>query len=208
MTDPEEFWDAVFRRGDRRWVKDRSADELVGSMMMVGPFEEDLERARSVLDVGPGEARLLRRTRSVRKAWAIEVSSGRRAELDRLGIHAVAPDCGPYLVADLAWSTGCFQHCTPEMQKTLLRQVFKALRPGGVFYLQCVQHREGFPDCREEDRLPAGRYCVPFAEFMQWPETDGFTCTNLVWQHMGRDCPIIAWWVRLVKDAPVAGEGS
>ena len=203
-VNPAEFWDDVFRNNRREWVKDRSADETIGMLSMVGPFEEELREAKVVLDVGPGEARLLRELAD-KNRWAIEISAVNRERLKKNGISAYPPD-GFWGHSDrrvnLAWSISCFPHCDIPTQKKLLQQVYLMLVDGGVFYLEGVEPVPGAPEPAEVDRGPAGRHTVTIEEFSQWEETEGFVCTDIVKRSFGKSCPVSGWVMRLVKEKP------
>lgn len=198
MTRPSEFWDDVFRNQRREWVADKSAEELIGILALAGPFEADLAAARSVLDVGPGEARLLKKCQSDGK-WthAIEVSTVNRERLLQAGIrvHAFEP-------IDLAWSLSCFPHCDYPTQRALLAEVKQRLRPGGVFYLEGVQAAPGHAEAPEPIKMPAGRYTRTLEGVMDWPEYAGFHLTSMIsGREFGDGCPVVGWIARLVKQS-------
>lgn len=201
---PSEFWDDVFRNNRREWVKDRSADETIGMLSMVGPFEEELREAKAVLDVGPGEARLLRELTCTRVA--VEISGVNRVRLQREGIAVYLPAEKLYPKEenriDLAWSISCFPHCDIPTQKKMLRQVHALLRDGGVFYLEGVEPVPGAPEVGEEVKGPAGRHTVTVEEFSEWEETAGFVCTDVIKRSFGKSCPVSGWVMRLVKEKP------
>lgn len=214
MTRASEFWDDVFRNQRREWVADKSAEELIAILALAGPFRDDLAAARSVLDVGPGEARLLKQCVAEGKyASAIEVSAVNRERLKAAGIAVTCQECHnpinyhdadgkPLRPIDLAWSLSCFPHNDYPTQRALLAEVKQRLRPGGVFYLEGVQVAPGHEGSalHEDVRMKAGRYTATVQEVAQWPEYAGlWRTTGVFGREFGKGCPVTGWILRLVK---------
>ena len=191
----EAFWDDVFVHDRTDWVKDHPPDHFLDVLELSGPFATELERAKTVLDVGPGRGRLLEACLR-RRRHAVEISATNARRLQARGVVVHAPGETIAAEVDLAWSVSCFPHCDPAMQRVLLAQVYGALRPGGVFYLEHVRARPGYPYCREEDKLPAGRHCADPGDFLTaWPGS------AFRWKErsLGDDCPVRQWVARCVK---------
>lgn len=196
----EVFWDEVFTGGKTDWVKDHPPEHFLGVLGLAGPFAAELAAAQTVLDVGPGRGRLLDACPDKRRL-AVEISAVNRRLLASRGTVVFAPGEAMAAVVDLAWSVSCFPHCDASMQGVLLAQVCHFLRPGGTFYLEHVSARPGFPDCRDEDRLPAGRHCAdPARVALEWlllaSPGGSFTWVE---RSLGDDCPVRGWVARCEK---------
>lgn len=195
MDDPraEAFWDDVFASGKSAWVVAHPLEHFLGVLGCAGPFQKDLDAARAVLDIGPGHGAAL--AAATGRRIAVEISAVNRLALERQGFEVLAPEAFGALdrEVDLAWSTSCFPHCPPEMQGWLLVCTHRALRPGGVFYLEHVMQRPGFADCAEALRLPAGRYVLDPAR-LAWPGPYTWARRDL-----GPDCPLFSWVARCEK---------
>ena len=196
-----DFWNFVHRDRRVEWCADHPVKYFTDLFDRVGPFSEDLRGALSVLDVGPGYAQVLRSLPEHVRKYAVEVSEENRKRLGEHGIAAMEPGvqiltmCGVHL----AWSVSCLPHCEWEMVRTLLHQVAAALVPGGRFYAESVDQREGFPDCPEEARLLAGRYWVPVERMVDEARLVGFDIENVVNVSLGEACPLTSYLMRLRK---------
>lgn len=185
----QEFWDDVFANDRSEWVAPHPPAYFLEYLSRLGNgFPEHLARARAVLDVGPGRALLLRALPDTIAKYAVEVSEVNRESLRLAGIHTELPSNA----VDLAWSVSCFPHC-PDFTKTvLMRDVADALRPGGLFFLECVEQRPGFSDAIDETiRLPAGRYVTPMARMLELGRAHGLEPVATLGEiQFGERCPV------------------
>lgn len=203
MTTPREFWDDVFVRGRSDFVADHPPQYFFDILNLAGPFQEKFGLADQVLDVGPGFGRLLQAHTQIpakRYNFAIELSEVNAKRLAEEKIADVFPPGSHGLDGfniDLAWSVSCFPHCDYNTQVTLIEQVWRALRPGGEFYLEHVDIKPGAADCAEEYRMAVGRYHVSPPGVVS-AGYEGFHVEKIVTREIGSDL-VYGWVARLVR---------
>ncbi len=192
------FWDDVFANDRSEWVAPHPPSYFLDYLSTVGNgFPEHLAAAHSVLDVGPGRAQLLASLPATVERFAIEVSDVNRARLHAGGIRTDLPSGA----VDLAWSVSCFPHCPDDTKDRLMGRVAAALRPGALFFLECVEQRPGFSDSIDEHiRLPAGRYVVPVDRMIDLGRSHGLTPTASIREiQFGASCPVQGYIVCFQK---------
>jgi SAM-dependent methyltransferase len=196
----QEFWDDVFSNDRSEWVAPHPPSYFLEYLSRAGNrFPDHLAAAGSVLDVGPGRARLLRSLPATVTKYALEVSEVNREALRLAGIHTELPGNA----VDLAWSVSCFPHC-PDFTKTLLmRDTADALRPGGLFFVECVEQRPGFSDSIDDSiRLPAGRYVMPMQRMIELGRAHGLIPVAEVGAiQYGDRCPVQGYIICFQKPA-------
>lgn len=199
------FWDRVHATHDVRWVADHAAAEHMSFFMMLGgTFEDEFTAARSVLDIGPGYARLLRACGPETARYAIEISDVNRERLAEAGIKVIRP--GDMLTlprgqVDLAWSVSCLQHCDWPMTHLLISQLAEALRPGGIAYIEAVEQRHGREITVEPNKMAGGQYVVPQETLIIEAASVRLACTHVVENpEVTAVFPIRAYFLRLVKE--------
>ncbi|MFN7955776.1 MAG: class I SAM-dependent methyltransferase [bacterium] len=192
------FWNDVFANDRSEWVAPHPPSYFLEYLSRVGDgFPERLQAAEAVLDVGPGRARLLHSLPPTVAKFAIEVSEVNRRALHAAGIRTDLPSRG----IDLAWSVSCFPHCPDATKARLLQDTARALRPGGHFYLECVEQRPGFSDDVPEGiRLPAGRFVVPLDRMLDEGRAHGLVPVAHVGAiQYGDDCPVQGYIICFTK---------
>ena len=128
----QKFWDTAHTIKAEAMVADHPADKFIELFGAAGPFVLDLAKAKSVLDIGPGYAQLLRQAPTSRR-FAVEISTVNRERLKKeWDIEPLEPGEVPEPLEgsiDLAWSSSCFNHCSPEMMTVLISQLSVLLKP-------------------------------------------------------------------------------
>ena len=192
------FWNDVFANDRSEWVAPHPPEYFLEYLSRVGDgFANRLEAAHAVLDIGPGRARLLKSLPTNVAKYAIEVSDVNRRALHEAGIRTVLPERG----IDLAWSVSCFPHCPNSTKARLLENAARALKPGGHFYLECVEQRPGFSDeIPESIRLPAGRFVVPLERMLEEGRAQGLEPVAYLGAiQYGADCPVQGYIISFLK---------
>ena len=136
----KKFWDSYV--WEQRLNTGTRHQMVIEGFNLVGPFEEDLRKKRSILEIGPGRGNMLK---------AIFTKLGNRnAELHAADIsmnildHIEAPfpiykhDLLeiPKEIADVAYCHLVLQHTPENLIPQFFKAIKKALVKGGSFYLQ------------------------------------------------------------------------
>jgi len=188
-----QFWEGVHKRSSNVHIGNTNAIDYVNYFEKVGPFARDLQKATSVLDVGPGFGRFLNDQRSKDK-HAIEISELGRSRLAERGVKACAPGEIGSVGVDLAACLSVVQHCDEPAFKVILADTFRALRPGGRLYMNGIHGGHHTPS--PEGLLHGGRCSYSPARVRELAAEAGFGVEN---DHVYRLGATEIWVFRLRK---------
>ncbi|MGF7237408.1 MAG: class I SAM-dependent methyltransferase [Frankia sp.] len=147
---PDRYQEAARNRATR----ERLAAELVGAHLADGD---------TVLDYGcgPGYLAVAAAARTRGDVWAVDISAGVLAcarilnSAPNLRYQTPAEFAHSGATVDVAYSVAVAQHLTDAVLRGVLRELFAALRPGGVLVLHVVVDAPGWHDEREWRRAAA-----------------------------------------------------
>lgn len=187
------FWEHVHRRGSNVHLGNTHAKDYTSYFTQAGPFAADLKRARAVLDIGPGFGRFLV-SQAAKECHAIDVSEVSRKRSEEQGATAHAPGKIGSGLADLVTCLSVVQHCDEPAFKTILADASRALRPGGVFYLNGVHGGHHTPS--PEGKLSGGRFSYSPARVRELAAEYGLGVEG---EHVYRLGALEVWIFRLAK---------
>jgi len=187
------FWEHVHRRGSNVHIGGTQARDYTTYFSQAGPFAKDLERASGVLDIGPGFGRFLLSQPS-KARHAIDVSEVSRRRSEEQGATAHAPGKIGASLVDLAACLSVVQHCDEPSFRIILSDAFRALRSGGVFYLNGIHGGHHTPS--PEGKLSGGRFSHTPARVRELATESGFDVQG---EHVYRLGAIEVWVFRLAK---------
>jgi SAM-dependent methyltransferase len=167
-----QVYDELFRRvpNHPQWTKrgtERREASLAGQLRLLRPY---LKAETAFLEVGAGDCALtLRVAPLVRKAYALEVSGELTRGLPNIenfelvlynGIEVPLPDNS----VDLAYSYQLIEHIHPEDVVDQLRELYRILKPGGLYYCITPNRLSGPHDIsRDFDREATGLHLKEYS---------------------------------------------
>jgi SAM-dependent methyltransferase len=185
----EKFWDKAHQRGSGPHVRPKGPHRYTEYFELAGPFQEDVNASSAVLDIGPGMGQFLDSLEGKEK-YAIDVSSVSRERTRRMGGQAFEPGKIGAGVVDLATCLSVVQHCDLEASRLIFSDASRALRPGGLFYLNAIH---GVSKGEPMSLLSRGRFAHDLDELI---ELAGFSVAG---KHTHRVGNAHFWILRLVK---------
>jgi hypothetical protein len=189
----EEFWDEVHGKASVLHLGNTPASRYTEYFSQAGPFEEDLAAAASVIDIGPGFYNYLASLEG-KERHAVDVSEVSREKGRAMGVEVYAPGEVGADVSDLATCLSVVQHCDRGAVETIMSDAYRALRPGGRFYLNGVDgSRNGTPP---EVLLRKGKFGYAPDEACAMAEEAGFGVHR---KHVYKLGPLGVWILCLEK---------
>ena len=138
MENPSQFWDQQHEKDEVFWLTGTLPETII-----------DLHRLseipHTVMEIGVGQGQFIRELFKRKcEIYAVDVSQNALDKLGHLTDHSILTEDlvnVPEESIDLAVCHLVFQHCSDDMVLFIIKEVYRLLKPGGLFSFQIAGHQ-------------------------------------------------------------------